>query len=191
MRISRFFPHTRLPSSHPHPNLLFSVMQTRVYYIIGYPFSFAVLNLISGEVQSYWEQPYAQPYFDNSTKREVTATVGQSALLHCRVRNLGDRAVSNIIIATFSNSKQQHIYSSGRFPPTLLNRYPGSGSVTCTSWPLVFSPTPTINDSNRCTPKAATSGRWGLPRPSPGIPARMSAKCQPNRKFRKPSGSTL
>lgn len=42
----------------------------------------------------YWETPYAQPFFDNTTKRDVTATVGQPALLHCRVRNLGDRAVS-------------------------------------------------------------------------------------------------
>lgn len=43
---------------------------------------------------SYWEQPFSQPYFDNTTKRETTTTVGQSAYLHCRVRNLGDRAVS-------------------------------------------------------------------------------------------------
>lgn len=42
----------------------------------------------------FWETPYAQPFFDNTTKREITATVGQPALLHCRVRNLGDRAVS-------------------------------------------------------------------------------------------------
>lgn len=28
------------------------------------------------------------------TKRDITATVGQSAKLHCVVRNLGDRAVS-------------------------------------------------------------------------------------------------
>ena len=42
----------------------------------------------------YWEQPFSQPYFDNTTKRETTTTVGQSAYLHCRVRNLGDRAVS-------------------------------------------------------------------------------------------------
>lgn len=42
----------------------------------------------------YWEQPFSQPYFDNSTKREVVTTVGQSAYLYCRVRNLGDRAVS-------------------------------------------------------------------------------------------------
>ena len=47
---------------------------------------------------SYWEQPFSQPYFDNTTKRETTTTVGQSAYLHCRVRNLGDRAVSYIYI---------------------------------------------------------------------------------------------
>ncbi|XP_059051640.1 hemicentin-2-like [Achroia grisella] len=40
-----------------------------------------------------WE-PLGQPYFDNSTKREATAAVGQPAYLHCRVRNLADRAVS-------------------------------------------------------------------------------------------------
>nr|XP_021181827.2 hemicentin-2 [Helicoverpa armigera] len=36
----------------------------------------------------------AQPYFDNATKRDYTAAVGQPAYLHCRVKNLGDRAVS-------------------------------------------------------------------------------------------------
>lgn len=41
----------------------------------------------------YWEQPFSQPYFDNTTRRDVTTTVGQTAHLHCRVRNLGDRAV--------------------------------------------------------------------------------------------------
>ncbi|XP_026326212.1 zwei Ig domain protein zig-8-like [Hyposmocoma kahamanoa] len=34
------------------------------------------------------------PYFDNTTKREYTAAVGQPAYLHCRVKNLADRAVS-------------------------------------------------------------------------------------------------
>ncbi|CAD0202260.1 unnamed protein product [Chrysodeixis includens] len=33
-----------------------------------------------------------QPYFDNATKRDYTAAVGQPAYLHCRVKNLGDRA---------------------------------------------------------------------------------------------------
>lgn len=57
----------------------------------------------------YWEQPFSQPYFDNTTRREVTTTVGQTAHLHCRVRNLGDRAV-HIIINFYKNllSKYHH-----------------------------------------------------------------------------------
>lgn len=44
----------------------------------------------------YWDLP---PYFDNSSRREYVTTVGQTAYLHCRVRNLGDRAVSTNIKA--------------------------------------------------------------------------------------------
>jgi len=56
-------------------------------------------GLVISEVPPhYWETPYSQPYFDNSSRREVTATVGQAALMHCRVRNLGDRAVSDSTI---------------------------------------------------------------------------------------------
>lgn len=36
-----------------------------------------------------------QPYFDNATKRDYTAAVGQPAYMHCRVKNLADRAVSS------------------------------------------------------------------------------------------------
>lgn len=43
---------------------------------------------------NYWEQQYSKPYFDTSTEKELTATAGQTALLQCKVRNLGDRAVS-------------------------------------------------------------------------------------------------
>jgi len=35
-----------------------------------------------------------EPSFENTTEREVIAAVGTTARLHCRVRNLGDRAVS-------------------------------------------------------------------------------------------------
>lgn len=70
-------------------------------------------------------------------------------------------------------------------------RYPGSGSVICTSSRWASSRTPTTSGSSRCTPRAATSGHWGLPRRSLAIPARTSVKCQPNRKFHKPFGSAL
>ncbi|RZF48718.1 hypothetical protein LSTR_LSTR011348 [Laodelphax striatellus] len=50
---------------------------------------------VDGGSGGYWDQHFSQPYFDNSTRREVTTTVGQAAQLPCRVRNLGDRAVSS------------------------------------------------------------------------------------------------
>lgn len=83
----------------------------------------------------YWETPYAQPFFDNTTKRDITATVGQPALLHCRVRNLGDRAVSfhfhyffnlitifllNIIKRIFFNRLSQKLKLSLEFSFTFL-----------------------------------------------------------------------
>lgn len=35
-----------------------------------------------------------QPFFENTTQRSIIAAVGRTAKLHCKVRNLGDRAVS-------------------------------------------------------------------------------------------------
>lgn len=35
-----------------------------------------------------------KPYFDDVSPRNVTAIVGQSAILHCRVKHLGQRTVS-------------------------------------------------------------------------------------------------
>lgn len=34
------------------------------------------------------------PYFDTSASKNVTALVGKTAYLNCRVRNLGNRTVS-------------------------------------------------------------------------------------------------
>ncbi|CAH2232297.1 jg21679 [Pararge aegeria aegeria] len=56
-----------------------------------------------------WE-PLGQPYFDNSTKREATAAVGQPAYLHCRVRNLADRAVSTV---SWIRKRDLHILTVG------------------------------------------------------------------------------
>lgn len=55
---------------------------------------FFTVSTAFGNSQSLWESPYSHPYFDNSTRRDMTITVGQTANLHCKVRNLGDRAVS-------------------------------------------------------------------------------------------------
>ncbi|XP_017760223.1 PREDICTED: uncharacterized protein LOC108550839 [Eufriesea mexicana] len=51
-------------------------------------------SVVEHHPSSYWEQPFSQPYFDNTTKRDTTTINGQTTFLHCRVRNLGDRSVS-------------------------------------------------------------------------------------------------
>lgn len=38
-----------------------------------------------------------EPYFDTATPGNVTALVGKSAYLSCRVRNLGNKTVRNYI----------------------------------------------------------------------------------------------
>lgn len=38
------------------------------------------------------------PYFDRSVSKNVTALVGRNAFLYCRVRNLGNRTVSEFCI---------------------------------------------------------------------------------------------
>lgn len=63
-------------------------------YLPIHEFYFTGNEARGGDTLTYWEATFAQPYFDNATRRDVTATAGQAALLHCRVRNLGDRAVS-------------------------------------------------------------------------------------------------
>ncbi|KXJ83989.1 hypothetical protein RP20_CCG023742 [Aedes albopictus] len=106
---------------------------------------FPVLNIISGEVQSYWEQPYAQPYFDNSTRREITATVGQSALLHCRVRNLGDRAVSWI------RKRDLHILTVGILTYTNDQRFQSLHTEGSDEWTLrITSPQPRDSGTYEC-----------------------------------------
>jgi hypothetical protein len=38
----------------------------------------------------------AMPYFDFNVPRNVTTAVGQTAFLHCRVEQLGDKGVSEL-----------------------------------------------------------------------------------------------
>lgn len=42
-----------------------------------------------------------EPYFDSVSPRNVTALVGKSAYLTCRVRNLGDKTVSHMNMSIF------------------------------------------------------------------------------------------
>ncbi|XP_017062209.1 hemicentin-1 [Drosophila ficusphila] len=103
-------------------------------------------GMVGGEVPPhYWETPYSQPYFDNSSRREVTATVGQAALLHCRVRNLGDRAVSWI------RKRDLHILTVGILTYTNDQRFQSLHSEGSDEWTLrISSPQPRDSGTYEC-----------------------------------------
>ncbi|XP_043277386.1 limbic system-associated membrane protein-like [Venturia canescens] len=97
-------------------------------------------SVVEHHQSSYWEQPFSQPYFDNTTKRETTTTVGQSAYLHCRVRNLGDRAVSWI------RKRDLHILTVGILTYTNDQRFQSLHSDGSDEWTLKIS-SPQVRDS--------------------------------------------
>lgn len=75
----------------------------------------------SGEPPSrpsaYWDDPHFRPRFDNSTERNVTAQLGKSAFLHCRIRQLGDRTVSWV------RQRDLHILTVGTYTYTSDQRF--------------------------------------------------------------------
>ncbi|CRK99597.1 CLUMA_CG012909, isoform A [Clunio marinus] len=94
---------------------------------------------------SYWDDNYAQPYFDNTTKRDITVTIGQTAILHCRVRNLGDRAVSWI------RKRDLHIMTIGILTYTNDQRYQAIHTEGSDEWSLrVTSPQPRDSGVYEC-----------------------------------------
>ncbi|KAI4502672.1 hypothetical protein M0802_002584 [Mischocyttarus mexicanus] len=97
-------------------------------------------SVVEHHSSAYWEQPFSQPYFDNTTKRETTTTVGQSAYLHCRVRNLGDRAVSWI------RKRDLHILTVGILTYTNDQRFQSLHSDGSDEWTLKIS-SPQVRDS--------------------------------------------
>ncbi|XP_049823832.1 hemicentin-1-like [Aethina tumida] len=96
----------------------------------------------SGLEQSttHWDQPFSQPYFDNTTRREITSTVGQTAHLHCRVRNLGDRAVSWI------RKRDLHILTVGILTYTNDQRFQSLHTDGSDEWTLKIT-SPQTRDS--------------------------------------------
>ncbi|XP_066581023.1 transmembrane and immunoglobulin domain-containing protein 1-like [Prorops nasuta] len=97
-------------------------------------------SVVEHHQSSYWEQPFSQPYFENTTKRETTTTVGQSAYLHCRVRNLGDRAVAWI------RQRDLHILTVGILTYTNDQRFQSLHSDGSDEWTLKIS-SPQVRDS--------------------------------------------
>ncbi|XP_014286138.3 zwei Ig domain protein zig-8 isoform X2 [Halyomorpha halys] len=60
--------------------------------------------------------PY-RPFFDDVSPRNVTAVVGQSAVLHCRVKHVGDRTVS------WMRKRDLHILTSNIYTYTGDGRF--------------------------------------------------------------------
>lgn len=56
---------------------------------------------------------WTEPYFDTNVSNNVTALVGKSAYLSCRVRNLGNKTVIIFAISTLITfkKKKNRIYS--------------------------------------------------------------------------------
>lgn len=70
------------------------------------------------------------PSFDATTPRNVTALVGKSAYLSCRVRNLGNRTVSWI------RHRDLHILTVGGYTYTSDQRFQATHSAPADDWTL-------------------------------------------------------
>nr|XP_026492577.1 uncharacterized protein LOC113398184 [Vanessa tameamea] len=70
------------------------------------------------------------PSFDAATPRNVTALVGKSAYLSCRVRNLGNRTVSWI------RHRDLHILTVGGYTYTSDQRFQATHSPQTDDWTL-------------------------------------------------------
>ncbi|GAB0088947.1 Ig-like domain-containing protein [Sergentomyia squamirostris] len=97
--------------------------------------AFAILTVseasLMGFDDSVWDSP---PYFDDTTPREVTAAAGYPAMLRCRVRNIGDRAISWI------RRRDLHILAIGIM--TYINdpRFQAEHSEGSDDWTLKLNP---------------------------------------------------
>ncbi|EEC15969.1 conserved hypothetical protein [Ixodes scapularis] len=66
---------------------------------------------------AHWDDPHFRPRFDNSTERNVTAQLGKSAFLRCRITQLGDRTVSWV------RQRDLHILTVGTYAYTSDQRF--------------------------------------------------------------------
>ncbi|XP_055621565.1 hemicentin-2-like isoform X2 [Toxorhynchites rutilus septentrionalis] len=73
-----------------------------------------------------WEEPY----FDDTTPRNVTALVGKSAYLSCRVKNLGNKTVSWI------RHRDIHILTVGSYTYTSDQRFQATHHKNTDDWTL-------------------------------------------------------
>ncbi|XP_053691317.1 uncharacterized protein LOC128739841 [Sabethes cyaneus] len=100
----------------------------------------AVADTLTPDLQMYWENSMVQPYFENTTKRELTAIAGQTCQLHCRVKSLGDRAVSWI------RKRDLHILTVGILTYTNDQRFQSLHTDGSDEWTLRIT-SPQARDS--------------------------------------------
>ncbi|XP_046434148.1 zwei Ig domain protein zig-8 isoform X1 [Neodiprion virginianus] len=94
--------------------LIFQTNQIQAGYGSGQGIEVSTVGSYSGSTQhniSGW------PYFEYNVPRNVTAAVGQTAFLHCRVEQLGDKAVSWI------RKRDLHILTAGILTYTSDQRF--------------------------------------------------------------------
>ncbi|XP_030755890.1 lachesin-like isoform X2 [Sitophilus oryzae] len=79
---------------------------------------------------SHTQQNRFEPYFDTMTPKNVTALVGKSAYLSCRVRNLGNKTVSWI------RHRDIHILTVGSYTYTSDQRFQANHHPETDEWTL-------------------------------------------------------
>ncbi|ENN74097.1 hypothetical protein YQE_09070, partial [Dendroctonus ponderosae] len=79
---------------------------------------------------SHISQNRFEPYFDAMTPRNITALVGKSAYLSCRVRNLGNKTVSWI------RHRDIHILTVGSYTYTSDQRFQANHHTENDEWTL-------------------------------------------------------
>lgn len=123
----------------------------------------------------FQERHRSEPTFDQSTLRNVTTASGKTIYLPCRVRNLGDRTVSEWPFSA-SVHWQLRVWNV-----CVSRRSRGSERVTCESWRWASSRTLPTKGSKQCTSTTQTIGLFKSAFLNWKTRASTSAKCLVNR----------
>lgn len=76
--------------------------------------------------------PTDQPYFDLAESANVTALLGKTAVLNCRVKNIGNRTVSWV------RHRDIHLLTVGRFTYTSDERFSARHAASSEDWLLMI-----------------------------------------------------
>ncbi|XP_065167196.1 zwei Ig domain protein zig-8-like isoform X2 [Atheta coriaria] len=122
-----------------------------------------LLTLLIGGVESYMDDGVGlngnistYPYFEFNVPRNVTTAVGQTAFLHCRVEQLGDKAVSWI------RKRDLHILTAGILTYTSDQRFQVIRPDKSDNWTLQIK-FPQLRDSGVYECQVNTEPKMSLP----------------------------